>query len=458
MNYEKFQIFFVYSFLIKLPNTLEYIERINADKWSFNPPAWRKGLSPTIRIHKSLWAQTVEEDIDIVRVRFIDHNLSCGKDNNYEIVDKFAARISSSMRLCQNGSLISTIQLNIDTLISEFYLNLKHIGMVFSLTKRTENDVLGSSFIRFKSVAGTNKTEKLFSLFQYCCEKKEEFLKLRKTEVSEEEEEKDDVLEELGQDLFAKIENQKKAQLHCGSKFRIFESQNPFVITACQILKESNSELSWWKEPPPWSTPTEQSENWREVGSILLRITELDKNDIKEDLKNLRLPKKYDLFGYNLENMAWDDRLYIAFHPRSCVFLTHDLTEKHSKFMLPSLVDVMETLRGHWYASVIINALLDDLISQVNLSDNYFTSDIMQTFLYLRRIWAMHLHDPTMYNFEWGSITKIALMAQQTMGIDKLSDLTYRKFEVLEKVWDDQIRLYRAQKYEEYHKDGDEKD
>ena len=70
--------------------------------------------------------------------------------------------------------------------------------------------------------------------------------------------------------------------------------------------------------------------------------------------------------------------------------------------------------------------------------------EALGTIIKRRRQLASFLHDPLPYSFEGGSVAEICEIAEREMWITKLLDMTMRKFNVLDSLYQDNRDYYRS--------------
>jgi hypothetical protein len=106
--------------------------------------------------------------------------------------------------------------------------------------------------------------------------------------------------------------------------------------------------------------------------------------------------------------------------------------------------------------NIVINALLDHDIDDIK--DEALDKNLgsLRTIIKRRRQYAYFLHDPLPYRYLGGSITDIIDIAEAEMWSAKLREMTFRKFEALDKIFEDQMNFIKSAqllKYEEKIKD-----
>ncbi|ODS32630.1 MAG: hypothetical protein SCARUB_02231 [Candidatus Scalindua rubra] len=116
----------------------------------------------------------------------------------------------------------------------------------------------------------------------------------------------------------------------------------------------------------------------------------------------------------------------------------------------------MELIRSRWHISIAINALLD---KDIEILKNEPSQDNLKFLLNLikrRKLFALFLSDPIPYSFEGGTIGDINEVARNEFFLDHLKEMTYKKFEVVDRLYKDQMESIRISQFDTFEKEMQE--
>ena len=199
-----------------------------------------------------------------------------------------------------------------------------------------------------------------------------------------------------------------------------------------------------------------------ELASLLLNIVPEDfkNNHIQDQIKNVRIP--YNLRNSHgfLMNLAWDRRLFISIYRQISllVYLDSDNPKKirqkpENEFIKRSILDAVEMLHTRWYFSILLNALLDREIERIKGIPSDINIEILRDLITKRKLFAYYLHDPLPYRYWGGSVTDIITYAEKNMWLDRLKEMVYKKFQVIDRLYEDQKTYIKINYIKELRED-----
>lgn len=398
IEYRRVTVSFIYSFLLSIPNFEEFGKvLVSKGGWTTDPPKSRRGLVPGIRLSTALWKCEVSRSVSLFNSTKAD----------------LKATLESIWRISENGGCTITLSLTLGNTsapptIADIYLTL-------ALIQRTYDDLV---LTNIRTDVGS-EVKTLFELFS-----------------------------EQAHDLLSKARDsgaQLSDVVHQKADLDSDEWQVPYVVTVCDVTHDGNNS-TWWGSGPPSKELHALTLRWKEVATILLRLVDGENYLDPADLAHVRIPPCSDVPGVDMSNYAWNDKLYIGFHPRSAILICNDQEIRPSSFMIPSLIDLCEVIRIAWHTGIVLNASLDRIICSIQVKEA-IPLDVLQQIIELRKLWALHLNDPSVYRFDGGSVTAVARVARDTMQLNHFEHLTSRKFEVLDSLCTDQMRVHRINQY-----------
>lgn len=236
----------------------------------------------------------------------------------------------------------------------------------------------------------------------------------------------------------------------------IIEQQNPYIVTICKLKNEPK--IYWW------------SKNWvdqfggqikgkcllwnREAFAILF-LTRLEIT--AENLKFVRIPSDYSHHADYLKNYALSSKFLISFFPRSMLFVCHDLEENVEKPLSQSLVNLAEIMKMRSHMCTIINVLLDRKLEKFKVGQEpakvLEDIELFQRIMNRRKQFATFLNNPIIYEFEGGSITELGKVANEKLQMGLLTELLLRKFEVIDKFYEDYMHYEALTRWVKEKKD-----
>jgi len=224
-------------------------------------------------------------------------------------------------------------------------------------------------------------------------------------------------------------------------------AQSPHVVTVLELDgTRFDFDKSWWDRPPVRSHSCSDSSYmrhsvmWRELLSVQLRLVECINYHLTSALNEHRLPDEDSHPTYQFPNFSWDSRTYVGYHPRSILLMSYAIKEQPASFLFPTILRMAQLLRTKWHMSLEINFMLDELLMGLREARRV-PFDLQKRLLELRKQWTLTLHDPFSYVFEGGSIVTIVDEARKRLWLDRLEDLTSKKFEAFDSIISDEARL-----------------
>lgn len=137
-------------------------------------------------------------------------------------------------------------------------------------------------------------------------------------------------------------------------------------------------------------------------------------------------------------NMNLNSRLFMAFHPRSCLVFRATGESDPGRFLIPSLLDVMDLVRTRWHMSVVINALLDILIRSVRENVYASKADLSDLIDQRLRLGSL-LEDPITYRWGGGSLKVVYEEAMRQLRIIALEEAGLRKMNLAHTLFSDRL-------------------
>lgn len=214
------------------------------------------------------------------------------------------------------------------------------------------------------------------------------------------------------------------------------ESQNPYVLS---VIERHVSE----KEKQICEMKSSSEPECKELAAILFRLVYPYDffQDLKNQITNVRIPSELISKNGNIRNYAWDARNLMWFSKTSSLFACTDKERIPAVLIKNSLLDTLEIIRTRWHMSILINAQLDLDLENFRPEASEKNLEILENLNKRRKRFASYLHDPLPYNFEGGSVSEISRVASEGMQLAELRNMTIDKFETLDKLHSDLMKL-----------------
>jgi hypothetical protein len=182
----------------------------------------------------------------------------------------------------------------------------------------------------------------------------------------------------------------------------------------------------------------------KEIASIYARLT-LDNRRAHQDFSLLsedymRRALDIDASLFRIRNVSHDERLFVAFSKRGAIALTCDQDSLPAVFVIPSILNLFEIMRGRLFAGVAVRANLTDFAREVARSEPAAGEQIdFKTYLQLRKFVVLNLNDPLQYLFDGGSTTELATAADRALAVSETWNRVRCTFDVVDnlmKTWE----------------------
>lgn len=138
----------------------------------------------------------------------------------------------------------------------------------------------------------------------------------------------------------------------------------------------------------------------------------------------------------------WFENLLVGVHPRSSLFLYQN-NENNLELiegLTSDFLDLFELIRGRWHFNIILNEILDSIISKIS-SEMRSSLNLTKEIIKNRIKYSRFLSDPLTYSFEGGLIYDISDDAQELYQLEYLKELTQKKFDIIDQLFNDNVRL-----------------
>jgi hypothetical protein len=231
--------------------------------------------------------------------------------------------------------------------------------------------------------------------------------------------------------------------------------QNPNI----QISLDLNEENSFWdyviaKDDDETKIEKINGQN-KEIANLLLNIVPEDFSSInnKKQINNVRIPELLRDKNGLLKNIAWDNRLFITIYRQISIIIQNKNNKPEIPFIHRSILDAVELLHTRWYFNIIMNALLDEEIDNISFTDSDKNIDNLRKLINKRKLFAYFLHNQIPYRFWGGSVTDLINIAEKNMWLDKLKEMTYKKFQIIDQLIEDQLQYNKLSSYRKLYKD-----
>ncbi len=420
LTFNNVDVYFIYSFLMNIERTLPDLcselrkaARGNGANWTYTKPESRAGVSSNLKLENK--DREIFKELKATRATFSTNR--DGKEKEYRVKFGILSRISGT----GTGTVTIKISLNnknnIDSMDIHNILNLIDTG-VYNVEDIPHLNVEGFPHSKNnEEKEGEHKSLKLFGYFGNECEslKIENFSKWLDTELINSEEARD--------------------------------WQNPYVVIVGDLKEKLlNDSKMWWKlseKELRSANETKSKMKVEETVTLLLRFL-MGKEFIKNRKHDLvHLPEGLQGKDTYLENFSWYNNIFIGFHSRASLILKIDDELKTGTMITKSLLDLMETLRARWHISVGLNELLDKDIATLKEEPSEDNLNFLKILINRRKQYTSFLGDSTAYTWEGGIVGDVCRRARRVFLLDHLTRMTTDKFNMVEKLYEDQMDYIR---------------
>ena len=151
--------------------------------------------------------------------------------------------------------------------------------------------------------------------------------------------------------------------------------------------------------------------------------------------------------------------MFYTIGKRGALAVTPDLKNNPSFFVLPTLANLVEILRSRWHLGTIVNLKLDESLEKIarlnsNKNNQISLDDILDDIYKCRTLFGFFLQNPTPYLFDGGAITDIAEAGENLFWLRHLSNVTEKKFNVIDGLLKDQFERKKLESLLKYYKES----
>lgn len=154
-------------------------------------------------------------------------------------------------------------------------------------------------------------------------------------------------------------------------------------------------------------------------------------------------------------DMVWDTRYLLLYHERSTLVLNYvglpseeepDKNDDKSKLAFrvlfaQSLLNTLEQIRSQWHAAVVLNAVLDNLVSLFQSPDSAVNPRAFRDIAAKRQVYARALRDPLIPGVESASLSVVRRRAHRDFEIPFLFQNLRDKFLAIDRFIVDQAAV-----------------
>lgn len=429
INYKFVSISFTYSFIVNLTegnekdissNFLDFSKRIvkknDENGWQYGSPENREGVTPLTTIFQNVGGDKNPKYSEKLIYRNVTNKYFPEKKCELTFYDKLGeeeslqCNIEVMSRIFFNGSGCTTFTIS----YSHKNIDWRLIKMILALSNRSSENK------QFSKLNGD-------LIYNY-------FLKYS-----------DNLISETGHDLYCKsLVNVDIAKTigKFNNNFGI-SPQNPNI----QLVIDLNEQEPFWQ----YSDVENELNNDiqllfelqnKEIANLLLNIVPEEFNSGKNRLQieNVRIPNKLRTKNGFLKNLSWDSRLFVAIYRQISIIVQLNHNKPNIPFIRRSLLDAVELLHTRWYFNIIMNALLDNEIDRLSDTSVIVNTDILEDLIGKRKLFAYFLHNSIPYRFWGGSVTDVISIAEKNMWLEKLKEMTYKKFQIIDQIIDQSMQ------------------
>ena len=480
LDYDSISAYFTYSFIVDIndSNYPKFVEKALGKKWKSGIPESRIGVtsitSPLFKSDQNDWDGS--EDTNQLK------NIS-NKDNSNVIYNELSIfkELEEECFNCtfhQDGSNDIIFKVSIEPVMRIFFNGSGCLTFKVSYSDQNETDL---KWIHIKSLLALSKRSK-----------NADFSKLSKENSKPDE-------KNLYELFIKELTNQVKSlelTLECDSieqwdyyilkKFNDgWSPQNPNVyldiqVNDTQIFEEYSTEISNYESlykkhlelsdlllniiPESDKEPTIQTSNYEslykkhlELSNLLLNIIPESDKEPTIQINNTKIPISISDKNQLIKNLAWDRRLFISILRQISFHISNNNDKPKDNYIHRSILDAVELLHARWFFNITMNSLLDQEINRIKLKPSSNNLEILENLIKKRKLFAYFLHDPISYRYWGGAVTDLVNEAEKHLWINKLKEMTYRKFQIIDQLYDDHMEYLKMESYNKIYKTSDYK-
>jgi len=467
VEYESIKAYFTFSFILDFNNNslAEFIDQKKKNKWKIierdngdGIESDRIGVTPLISIfHQQQYSEyglykefTVQKESSLVYYEYDEEKYielfpeKKKEDNNIEgwgylPKEQFKVEFRATCRIFFNGSGCVTFEVKQPTDEQNIVIkknkdafkwkaDWKKSKMLLSLSKR----VTGNSPVSKIKKIDSEQDQFLYDLF---------------TDFIYEEFEKQNDFEIIANcHLRCKEVTNFKPNPYRYLEFGL-SPQNPNIY----IVLESKEEKGFLENPFEGNNESVHNKN-KEIANLLLNVvphTLIDINS-EEHIENVRIPYALRNKKELLKNFSWDNRMFITTY-RQLSVLVYSKEKPTNNFIERSMLDAVELIHTRWYFNIILNALLDNEIEQIKGEPERYNIKLLEGIIEKKRLFAFFHHNPISYRYVGGSINDFISEAERDMRLENIKDVTFRKFEIVDKLYETHMEYIRQKSYKELY-------
>jgi hypothetical protein len=224
--------------------------------------------------------------------------------------------------------------------------------------------------------------------------------------------------------------------------------QHPYIVVQGELINEREYGNCWDLSGDRFHNEM-ALQKLKEITLLLQRYMKG-----REILKNKRLdtiplPFNNEQCRKYFRNYTWFEHIFVGSHPRATLILYNDIDpegiEKDFKKILESVaqstLDLFELAKSRWHFCVFLNELLDQDIEILKELPAARNAEFARNLLKRRRLFATYLSDPLTYSFGGGLVFDLIESAKRSFQLDYLNKMTESKFEVIDRVVNDLMRV-----------------
>jgi hypothetical protein len=137
--------------------------------------------------------------------------------------------------------------------------------------------------------------------------------------------------------------------------------------------------------------------------------------------------------------MCSTSAVFLHIYSRTALAIQSDnsISLKHAKYIFPALNETIKYLRIRWHAYAVASQWLEKIIEKF-YSDDIEFEKTLEMIIKLRREISRCLSDPITYRLGSGSLNMLYGIGLSVFRIKELQNVVIEKFEMIEKLYDDQ--------------------
>jgi hypothetical protein len=451
LDYHSIEAFFTYSFLantVYIENTknenngddFQYQDffktAIEAHGWKEGTPSSRDGLTsityPLFKgkeyMHLAIYKELPEKLYTCYfhkpQSQKSEENKDSIETDNDEIAT-FTVKIQPVIRLAFNGPGCVTFRV---VMVNDEHIDWLHIKALLSLSKRSKYAPY-SQIIDINENGDNEKTEKNLYL---------DYIDIIKGEII----------------------NKLKINLECDTtdqwdrKFKNVNSgwspQNPNVYLNLQI---NDNEIF---SGIPYGNDSVSQNNFelknKELSNILMNIIYEPNKNAKDQIGTTKIPPVIKDPDLRIKNLAWDNRLFISILRQITIHAVNPKNKPADSYIHRSILDALELMHSRWFFNITLNNLLDREIDKIKLNEKLNNELVIKNLLIKRKLFSFFLHDISSYKYWGGAVTDLLSEAEKHLWLDRLKEVTYKKFQVIDQLYNDKMEYQKVQAFSRLYK------